>query len=1030
MHMLPPDSRDTDPTKSADMATDLSSRRTPVLLAACIFLLALFATFSLWKSAQQQAERVLQTDFDYQARQNTRRLEQRMATYEQVMRGTQAFLLGSTEVRRADLRDFVAALRLQEKFPGIQGLAIAQVITPANLPAHLQSIRKQGFSEYTVHPAGEREVYSSIVHIEPFTAMNLRALGFDMLTNPVRRVAMERARDSGEAAASGKVRLIQENGLQEQSGLVMYLPLYRRGQPTATVEQRRANLIAWVGAPFRMNDLMTGLGGERSDEIVLAIYDGEGVADDALLFHSLDSKPDARARESAFRTTQRITVSGRPWTLDIRSGAEFEQRIDTDKPRLIALAGLVASAMLALLVWSLASGRRRALSLATAMTERLRASEFRWKYALEGAGDGVWDWNNETGEVLYSRRWKAMLGYDESELKNELSEWQALLHPDDERRARAVAQVYQTAGEDHYSNEFRMRCKDGSWKWILARGMAVTRDADGHVLRTIGTHTDITLMKQQDAALRESNVRLAAEQQRVRVILENSHDAFISTDPQGRITDWNAKAESMFGWSTAEAAGQNLGELIVPLECRAAHHAGFRRFAATGKSTFITQVVQLEGLHRSGRHVPLELAVAGYPSDRGFSVSAFVRDITDRKEAERTEALRTHDLNEAREALQHAQKLEAVGKLTGGVAHDFNNVLQVISGNVHLLKRGFEADPKALKRLNSMTSAVNHGAKLASQLLAFARRQPLQPVVLNLGRVVRNIDDLLQRALDESVQLITLVDDDSWNTLVDPSPLENVILNLALNARDAMPNGGTLTLEASNAVIDEKHARTHGEISAGEYVLLALSDTGSGMTAEVMAQAFEPFFTTKEAGKGTGLGLSMAYGFVKQSGGHIQIYSEPGHGTTIKIYLPRCLQEEAAAVQQPSEIVIGGNETILVVEDDLEVQASVAGMLAELGYQVLSADDGESALRIINSGVAIDVLFTDVVMPGSLPGPLLAKQARTILPQLKVLFTSGFTRNALISGGRLDDGVQLLSKPYGSEQLAHKIRQMLSWPAA
>jgi CheY-like chemotaxis protein len=360
------------------------------------------------------------------------------------------------------------------------------------------------------------------------------------------------------------------------------------------------------------------------------------------------------------------------------------------------------------------------------------------------------------------------------------------------------------------------------------------------------------------------------------------------------------------------------------------------------------------------------------------------------------------------------------------VAHDFNNVLQVISGNVHLLKRGFATDPKAIKRLNSMMSAVDHGAKLSSQLLAFARRQPLQPIVLNLGRTVRNIDDLLQRALDESVQLSTLVDEDSWNILVDPSPLENVILNLALNARDAMPNGGTLSIKVSNFVVDARHARTHAGVAAGEYVLLAMSDTGAGMSADVMAQAFEPFFTTKPAGKGTGLGLSMAYGFIKQSGGHIEIFSEPGQGTTINILLPRSLEAATSAPVPLNETVVGGNETILVVEDDVEVQASVVGMLVELGYQVLSADDGESALRIIQSGVQIDLLFTDVVMPGSLPGPQLANQAREILPDLKVLFTSGFTRNALISGGRLDDGVQLLSKPYQSEQLAHKIRQMLS----
>jgi CheY-like chemotaxis protein len=375
--------------------------------------------------------------------------------------------------------------------------------------------------------------------------------------------------------------------------------------------------------------------------------------------------------------------------------------------------------------------------------------------------------------------------------------------------------------------------------------------------------------------------------------------------------------------------------------------------------------------------------------------------------------------------MRHAQKLEAVGKLTGGVAHDFNNVLQIISGNIQLLQFMVAGNEEMESRLKSVLGAVDRGSKLSSQLLAFARRQPLQPAVVSLNTVLRNMDDLLHRALGPSIDLQEKVSDDLWNTFADPSQLENVILNLVINARDAMPGGGTLLIAASNITLQGKFDNLPQEVTPGDYVLLAISDTGIGMDPEVLEQVFEPFFTTKPAGEGTGLGLSMAYGFVKQSGGHIQIESALEKGTMIRIYLPRSMEEEAKRPVAKVEPATGGNETILVVEDDMDVQTTAVGVLKTLGYTVVAAENGERALEVIKSGDGIDVLFTDVVMPGNLSAPELAKQAKQILPNIAVLFTSGYTRNALINGGRLEEGVQLLNKPYTRDQLAERIRQVL-----
>jgi len=384
------------------------------------------------------------------------------------------------------------------------------------------------------------------------------------------------------------------------------------------------------------------------------------------------------------------------------------------------------------------------------------------------------------------------------------------------------------------------------------------------------------------------------------------------------------------------------------------------------------------------------------------------------------------DRQQAEAALQQSQKMESIGKLTGGVAHDFNNLLQVISGNLQLLGKDVSSNTRAKERISNALTAVDRGSRLASQLLAFGRRQPLEPKVINIGRFVAGMDDMLRRALGEEIEVETVVSGGLWNTFADPIQIENALLNLAINARDAMEGSGKLTIEVGNAFLDDSYSRTHPEVVAGQYVVLAVTDTGSGMTADVIEQAFEPFFSTKPEGKGTGLGLSMVYGFVKQSGGHVKIYSEVGEGTTIKLYLPRSFQSEDRIASIETVPAVGGTETILVAEDDEGVRATVVEMLTDLGYYVLKARDAQSALTVIESGVHIDLLFTDVVMPGTLKSPELARMARERLPHIGVLYTSGYTENSIVHGGRLDPGLELLSKPYTREALARKIRHVLA----
>jgi len=390
--------------------------------------------------------------------------------------------------------------------------------------------------------------------------------------------------------------------------------------------------------------------------------------------------------------------------------------------------------------------------------------------------------------------------------------------------------------------------------------------------------------------------------------------------------------------------------------------------------------------------------------------------------AERTEQLERKD-----EALRQAQKMEAVGQLTGGVAHDFNNLLQVIVANLEVLQRMLPVESTRAQRIVAQAMlGAQRAASLTRRLLAFSRRQPLEPRPIDVNALVNGMSELLHRALGETIAVETVDGAGLWTVEADPSELESAILNLAVNSRDAMPNGGRLTIETSNAYLDAAYADEHIEVMPGQYVAIAVSDTGTGMDAETMSRAFEPFFTTKPVGKGTGLGLSQVYGFVKQSAGHVKIYSEQGQGTTVKIYLPRLIGEdrkdETPVLPIPE---VGNRETVLLVEDDEQVRSSSAEVLRELGYHVTAVADGPSALRLLENGLRIDLLFTDVVLPEGMTGADVAREVRALRPDVKVLFTTGYARNAIFHHGRLDKGVHLISKPFTLAELAEKVRNVL-----
>ena len=421
------------------------------------------------------------------------------------------------------------------------------------------------------------------------------------------------------------------------------------------------------------------------------------------------------------------------------------------------------------------------------------------------------------------------------------------------------------------------------------------------------------------------------------------------------------------------------------------------------------EVVEYERRREDGRELEIRRTAA---PDGGF-----VLTISDRTKRAQAEAV-----------LRESQKMQAIGQLTGGIAHDFNNLLTVVLGNLEFIRTKPSDEQRLLARVDRAIWAAQRGATLTRQLLAFARKQPLTPAALNLGATMPEFVPLLRRTLGEQIEVRYVETAGLWPAMADAAQLESAMLNLALNARDAMPGGGRLTIELANKVLDAAYAARQPEVQAGDYTMLAVSDTGHGMTPEVIARAFEPFFTTKADGKGTGLGLAMVFGFVKQSGGHVKVYSEPGEGTTVRIYLPRAVGAAEAGPRSLAPVELPrGSATVLVVEDEPGVREIAVAILTDLGYAVLQAPDGDEALLVFGAHAQeVDLLLTDVVLPGRVRGRELAERITAMRPEIRVLYMSGYTENSIVHNGRLDDGVQLISKPFQREQLARKVAETLS----
>lgn len=603
---------------------------------------------------------------------------------------------------------------------------------------------------------------------------------------------------------------------------------------------------------------------------------------------------------------------------------------------------------------------------------------------------------DETSKILFvNDKIEELLGYSRAEFEADATLFGSLMHDDD--RKKFESERNEMWHDKNIVVEHRFRHRNGEYRW-LRRHLRRVSDEHSDFMEWHGCVFDITDLK--------------AAESRLTNFLEAAPDPVITTNDKGEIVLVNAQAERLYGYSKAELIGQHIYTLI-PEATRDSHIRKFPDYLTITTSQMIDTGTELGGRRKDGTEFPAEISVS--PIDTGDEkLLAFaIRDVSDRKDVE--------------EQLRQAQKMEAVGQLTGGIAHDFNNMLTVVMGNLQLLQQ-LPRDDAAIRRLTQAAmDASQRAAELIRRLLAFSRRQLLAPKTTSINDLVTGIEPLLRKTITEHVDLKIRLADDLWFARIDQSQLENTLINLAINARDAMHPYGRLTVETCNTVLDETYATQQDDVLPGEYVMIAVSDNGEGIPKDVLPHVFDPFYSTKEIGKGTGLGLSMVYGFVKQSSGHVKIYSEEGHGTTVKIYIPRskATDEDPVEPTMRTKAIPGGDETILLVEDDKAVQDVGISLLTSLGYEVLHADCGSDALRLLAEHENIDLMFTDIVMPGGMTGTELAKRARIKKPNLKVLYTSGYTDTTIFDDGLLERNNVVLNKPYAKDQLAQAVRDLL-----
>ena len=704
-------------------------------------------------------------------------------------------------------------------------------------------------------------------------------------------------------------------------------------------------------------------------------------------FHSNGTPYTAMEWPLARTVSARESVRGEEIRIQRGDGTDGFVRMSS-APVIDATGNLVAAVAIVVDV----TDQRKAERAVKSTDERLR-------FVARATTDVIWDWDIKTNALVWNDSVETVFGHKQHRIYPEIQWWYDHLHPEDRDRVIAGVQTVLGDGSTNWSDQYRYQREDGTYANVVDRGY-IARDHTGAALRMIGAMTDVTERTRSEAAIRFQAQLLNAVQQ-----------AVVATDPAGVVIFWNKFAENLYGWSAQEAVGGTIEEL-TPSPFLRDHSEEIVVRGAAGESWTGEFLVQ----GKTGKAFPALLTTSPVLDEKG-RVLGFVRvsiDLTERRNLE--------------EQFRQSQKMDAVGRLAGGIAHDFNNLLTVIRLNTEIILDSFDATDPRSEDVKQIKSAAERASSLTRQLLAFSRKQILQPRVLDMNTVVGTVEPMLRRLIGEDITITSQCGARGY-VVADPGQLEQILVNLVVNARDAMPQGGRIGIETKNVELDEHYTSEHAPVIAGRYVMLAVTDTGVGMNADTKEHAFDPFFTTKDPGKGTGLGLATVYGIVKQSGGYVWIYSEPAHGTALKLYFPEVSAAAAFGAgpeYQPSmKTPKRGSETILLVEDEEAVRGLACRILERQGYRVIPAEHGREAMEIATKESGqIDLVLTDVVMPG-MNGRGLVERLAGIRPAIKSLYMSGYTDDDIIRRGFIEPSKSFLQKPFTSEALLQTVRKVL-----
>jgi len=940
-------------------------------------------------------------------------IAERFNQYAGILRSAAALFDASDQVTPEMWHTFIARQNIAKYLPGIQGVGFNLLIPKPELKSHLNEVRELGFSDYQITPAGDRDVYTSILYIAPADERNLRAFGYDTFSEPVRRAAMELARDSGSGALTGKLTLVQETDQDVQAGVILYEPIYRQGLPTQTIEQRRAAIYGWASAPFRMNDLMLGtLGssypGKANIQLQIFAYVANSpVLEQNLLYTNIAASAQVQHKPLRFTHQIPLNLAGQTWLLSFSQTGGNVFAAEYARIWITFIGGILFSLLLFFLLRNMHNARKKIELVVAQRTATLSAQRLRLAGIIEGTDVGTWEWNVQTGAVQFNERWAEMVGYTLEELSPlSVDTWVKLMPPEDIHTSNALLKKHFSGELNYYSLECRMKHNQGDWVWVKVRGKVLSWTADGKPWLMYGTHTDITQRKQ-------------VEQERERLLraIYQSSETIVMTDAEGIIQYVNPAFTQITGYSAQDALGKNPRILKSDQQDQTFYEQMWSTL--TSGRTWSGSIVN----KKKDGSLYTEDATISPVLNRAGEISNYVavkRDITLEIAAEEKRL-------ELEKQLRQKHKMEAVGYMAGGMAHNFNNNLAIILGNIELSEMKLASDSEVIPFLENAKISVRRSRDLIQKIITYSRQGAQRKTSTSLNAVLDETIRLLQSTMPTTVNLSHSCDLDCGTAVVnaDPAQIQEVLINLYNNAIQAMQEKGDLNIVLEQVELKQEDIPVLYDQQPGRYAKISVEDSGCGIPAEMLDKIFDPFFSTKEEFEGAGMGLATVQGIVAQHGGMITVDSIPGEGTTFVLYLPLIADAGDTKSSAENYTLLRGSERILFVDDDEHIATLEGKMLTEMGYQVTTMASSRAALALFSAAPDnFDIIITDQTMPG-LCGVDLIHEIKKIRANIPAILCTGYSSKVDESNAK-EQGVRFfIMKPLELPKLLQKIRQVL-----